>query len=68
MYVRGKLEKLPLTQCLPLATIQAPGLQNEVEKMCTVYEAVISENHTLVNSGASIVYLDSQHKVLMFDV
>ena len=54
---------IPLNKCLQQSTIQAAKLQDRNEQPCNVFNAVVSENGTLVNSGASIVYLDSKNEV-----
>ena len=45
------------------ATITSAGLQDQVNVMCQVYEAVVCMNLTLANSGEPIVYLNSEHQV-----
>ena len=43
--------------------MQVAGLENQVNNKCYVYGAVIAESCVLVNTGASVFYLDSQQEV-----
>ena len=44
--------------------MQGAGLESQVNNKCYVYGAVVAESGVLVNSGASVVYLDSQQEVI----
>ena len=60
-YQKGKLQTLPLSECLEQHAIEAAGLASDTE--ATPFKAVVSEKQTLVNSDSAIVYVDDHHQV-----
>ncbi|CAB4014239.1 Hypothetical predicted protein [Paramuricea clavata] len=66
VYVKGKLQSRALNQCFPAAIIEKTG--HIGEEPCILFNGVVSENLTLVNSETPVVYVDNsqQHHIGIF--